>query len=447
MNNSAQGLSPKSNPKEPVLKDIERQTYDMSSYSFMTGAIGSLQTLKCIPVVAGDTWNIDLRGVARLSPLRRPLYMDVKVDLFGFYLPHKNIYTNWQDFVKAGPDEALTLGTDTMTGFSYCTGYPTYAAQAVPRWNVRGYMQIWNRYFRDPTNTTALTETYLSGLALNDPQLKYGLPCGFLKRNWNSTITPGVTSADYSLPLSGGEVNLYELDALKGRLRTETARDWFAIDRYADIMNYSWNTTVSTDSDPRPELIMKRSSWLSSMDVNGQDDATLGSTVSKSVGLVNMHIPPYFCREHGTIWIMALVRFPAVLQYESHYLMKKAEPTYSEITADPEMWRVTKPYIANANEYVASSGSVALGTTPYGQWYRELPHNVHIDYLTSAGHPFLDNTVVLASLAGTSGVNSTYYDSVFQSLQMKHWQTQCNIAASCKTFVPPAESSIFAGSR
>jgi hypothetical protein len=46
-----------------------RNAYDLSHFSFSLGAIGSLQTLSVVPIVAGDSMQLDLQGVFRLSPL------------------------------------------------------------------------------------------------------------------------------------------------------------------------------------------------------------------------------------------------------------------------------------------------------------------------------------------------------------------------------------------
>ena len=89
-----------------------RSVYDLSHFSMNVGQIGALQTLSTIPVVAGDTLDINLQGVFRLSPLRRNLYLDCMVDLFAFYVPHRHIYgDDWVDFVRQGTDETVTFGS------------------------------------------------------------------------------------------------------------------------------------------------------------------------------------------------------------------------------------------------------------------------------------------------------------------------------------------------
>jgi hypothetical protein len=359
-----------SRPQEVVTRDIERHQYDLSHWTMKTGQIGALQTLSCIPIVAGDTMSVNARCVFRLSPLRQNMYLDAVVDLFAFFVPHRHVYgSNWRDFLMAGLDEGVTLGVDTFTGTNrlQCCGYSFGAAAVVPRWVTYGYLKIWNRYFADPTvpgDQKAMT--YLTTLTYPDPILDCGLPVCHLKRSWNTGVPSNLTSADYSLPLSGGEVNLYELDSLKGRLQTEQARDWYAISRYQDILKYTWDSTVNIDADERPELIMRSTQWLSGYDVDGTDDATLGRYTGKSAGVMELSFPDKFFPEHGALWLMAVVRFPAVAYYERGYLPNISEPTYKQIAGDPMVIAKEPPITLMVADQFYTATSLDLGYGSYG---------------------------------------------------------------------------------
>ena len=100
--------------------------YDLGHYSFQAGAIGGLMTCSMIPIVAGDRMEIDWTGIWRLSPLRRQLTVDAKVDLFAFYIPYRHIYgDDWINFIKEGLDEAVTFtGVSLPTGENPVYGFP-----------------------------------------------------------------------------------------------------------------------------------------------------------------------------------------------------------------------------------------------------------------------------------------------------------------------------------
>ena len=131
---------------------MKRYVYDLSHYSFMAGEVNRLQTLSCIPVVAGDSLGISVNGIMRFSPLRRDLVMDARLDLFAFFVPHRHIYdTLWTEYIKEGHAEDVALTTDSIatTAPLRCVGYNSVSG-TVPRWITRGYLQIWERYFRHP---------------------------------------------------------------------------------------------------------------------------------------------------------------------------------------------------------------------------------------------------------------------------------------------------------
>jgi len=431
--------------QEIVTRDTERTEYDLSSWSMQCGALGSLTALKCMPVVAGDSIELDINSVIRLSPLRRQMYLDSLVDLFAFYIPHRHIYgSDWISYVKSGFDESVSLGVDTQPAVdAQCWGIKVNPSASVPRWISRGMVQIFNRYFRDPSYAAGeLAEDYFPNLSVASAHWNWGLPACHTKQLITATNDTTLSTADYRLALESSEVNLLSLDALKGRLQSEVSRDWFGL-RYRDIVNHTWGTTPNTDADQMPTLLGHSKNWLSGMDIAGTDDSTLGSWTSKSQGLFNLRVPYRFIPEHGAIWIMALVRFPYVHANETHYLATKAQPTYAEICGDPAVISRMAPVTLNANEVLIGSGSVDLGEIPHSQWYRTSPNFVNGFYSVVAGHPFL--TTNPSSRQDAIYIEHDDYDQSFQTYQLKHWNAQTHVGVTVRSFVPPPTRSIFAG--
>ena len=82
---------------------MDRNLFDKSSYSFVPGNIGQLQTIKAIPVIGGDSVSLDVQSIMRLSPLRRTLQVDAQVDYFMFFVPQRHMYgSDWVDMIKDG---------------------------------------------------------------------------------------------------------------------------------------------------------------------------------------------------------------------------------------------------------------------------------------------------------------------------------------------------------
>src|SRR5437899_12398292 len=79
----------------------ERMPHDLSHLGFLAGQICRLITISTTPVIAGDSFEMDAVGALRLSPLRGGLAIDSTVEIFTFYVPHRDVYGNqWIKFMK-----------------------------------------------------------------------------------------------------------------------------------------------------------------------------------------------------------------------------------------------------------------------------------------------------------------------------------------------------------
>ncbi len=421
---------------------MKRNTYDLTHFSFQCGEIGRLQTLTTIPVVAGDSLTIDLQGVFRLSPLRRNLTVDCMVDLFVFYVPFRHVYgQNWIDFIKQGVDEAITFSTVTISGAN-AIGYfgaPKFSG-TVPLWLTASYNRIWNRYFRVPSDAAAiLSDTALiTGQAGRD----FGQLCARPKVIWSTGIESTIDTSDHELDVTGSVLDILDLARVRARYRSEQTRDWFG-QRYNDLIKSVYGSGVNTDADERPTLIMRRTENMSGYDVDGTDDATLGSYSGKSAATLRMSVPRRYCPEHGTIWVQALLRFPTIHEEEIHFLFKKSQPTYLEIAGDPQIISHEEPIDADVADFFTSSSSQDLGTMPFGQHYRYHPSIVHNKYDALDGFTFSDT--VPASISDARYIKTQEFASAFQTTQLGQWQASCRIGVQKHTVVPGALTSVFAG--
>src|SRR2546428_10635916 len=70
----------------------ERMPHDLSHLGFLAGHVGRLITISTTPVIAGDSFDMDAVGALRLSPFRCGLPIDSTVDMFTFYVPHRDAY-------------------------------------------------------------------------------------------------------------------------------------------------------------------------------------------------------------------------------------------------------------------------------------------------------------------------------------------------------------------
>ena len=419
----------------------ERYLYDLSHWNMSLGAIGSLQTEKVIFTLPGDSIDIDWRSVNRLSPLRRAMSADAIVHKFAFWVPMRHIYPNWADFIKDGYDESVTLGTYSTSASTpiYSTGFPIPGGTTIPKWLIVPYMKVWNRFFKLPTDAD-YADDYL--LTASEQMRYYGLPCGHEKAIWNTGLTDTMSAADSQYTVSGSVVSLPDLELTEARLKTELIRDYTA-NRYREVLGRIWGTDVNIDADQRPSLLAHTKQWLSGYDVNATDSAGLGAYSGRALGQSLLKFPPKFFPEHGVILLLSLVRFPPLHPFVTNYLPTKSEPSYAEIAGDPEVIKRSPPVSSTIGDFQFGGGATGLGKIPFGNWFRSETSSIHYKYYDVGGHPFVNSPI--SAKSDVTYIASTVYDSVFDTGDLKHWNSQSYVQAFRRSFVPPAEQSIFAG--
>src|SRR5260221_523588 len=99
------------------------------------------------------------------------------------------------------------------------------------------------------------------------------------------------------------------LQAAYGNLHNDQERDCF-MERYHDGIS-SFGGKTSYDADNPPLLVMRSNLWASGYDVDGTDQTSLGQSSGRVQQTYKHSVPRFFVPEHGTMFTLALVRFPA----------------------------------------------------------------------------------------------------------------------------------------
>src|SRR5690606_39330997 len=69
-----------------------------------------------------------------------------------------------------------------------------------------------------------------------------------------------------------------------------------------------------------PLLVMRSNLWASGYDVDGTDQTSLGQFSGRVQQTYKHSVPRFFVPEHGTMFTLALVRFPPTATKEIQYL-------------------------------------------------------------------------------------------------------------------------------
>lgn len=76
-----------------------RNVFDLSHSVKTSTNTGYLVPVACIPVVPGDSFNLDAQVYCRLAPMVFPTMANVDVKLEAFYVPNRLTWPNWEKFI------------------------------------------------------------------------------------------------------------------------------------------------------------------------------------------------------------------------------------------------------------------------------------------------------------------------------------------------------------
>lgn len=147
---------------------MKRGKFSLSHYKLFTCDMGELVPCGLMEVLPGDTIQHATSALVRAAPLLSPVMHPVHVRIHHFFVPHRLIWTDWENFITGGPDglNASVFPTITIGGGSGAavgsladylgvpTGVNNIVVSALP---FRAYAAIWNDFFRDEDLQTKLT--------------------------------------------------------------------------------------------------------------------------------------------------------------------------------------------------------------------------------------------------------------------------------------------------
>jgi len=148
--------------------EIPRSSFDRSHGLKTTLDAGWLYPVFLDEALPGDTFNLKMHAIARLSTPIFPIMDNIYLDTFFFSVPNRLLWDNWEKFngSQDNPADSVDFTLPTITGtfgegtiYDYmglpiCPGVSTGTAQALP---LRAYNLIWNTWFRDENLQNSVT--------------------------------------------------------------------------------------------------------------------------------------------------------------------------------------------------------------------------------------------------------------------------------------------------
>src|SRR5262249_37931613 len=176
-------------------------------------------------------------------------------------------------------------------------------------------------------------------------------------------------------------------------------------------------------------------------DVDGTDQTALGQFSGGVQQTYKHSVLRFFVPEHGTMFTVALVRFPRTATIEIRYLNATGALTYTEIAAAP-VWYGSLPSCAICMKDVFRSGdSSKKFKIAEGQWYRYAPSYVSPAYHLLEGFPFIHDPPS-GDLQDRVLIRHHDYDQSFQSVQLLQWNSQVKFNVTVYRNLPTSRDSI-----
>jgi len=151
---------------------MKRSKFSLSHYKLLSADMGELVPCGLTEVLPGDTVQQATSLLVRVSPMVAPVMHPVHVKVHHWYVPHRLVMTDFENFITGGPtgtDATVWPTISSGGGFAVgsladylgCpTGVPALSVSALP---FRGYSLIWNENYRDQDLQTALTVSKAAG--------------------------------------------------------------------------------------------------------------------------------------------------------------------------------------------------------------------------------------------------------------------------------------------
>lgn len=140
---------------------MKRAKHSLSHYKLLTCDMGQLIPIGCVEALPGDTIQHSTSLFIRVSPMMAPVMHPVQVRVHHFFVPHRLIWTQFEDFITGGSDglgngAVFPTNSGTVTpaigsvwdylGVPTGSLLPIGALSLLP---IRGYNEIYNEFYRD----------------------------------------------------------------------------------------------------------------------------------------------------------------------------------------------------------------------------------------------------------------------------------------------------------
>lgn len=154
---------------------MKRSKHSLSNYKLLSCDMGELIPCGITEVLPGDTIQHATSTLLRCSPLVAPVMHPVRVRIHHWFVPHRLVWQDWEDFITGGPDGMDSSVFPTIrfpnTGGAAVGSLADYLGVPPGVQNIevsalpfRAYALIYNEWYRDQDLMQAVPVSDASGL-------------------------------------------------------------------------------------------------------------------------------------------------------------------------------------------------------------------------------------------------------------------------------------------
>lgn len=151
---------------------MKRSKFSLSYYRLFSCDMGELVPIGLTEVLPGDSVQHATSLLTRVSPLNAPVMHPVHVRIHHWFVPHRLVWEDWENFITGGPDgmdasvfPTITFDSGVAVGslgdyLGVPTGINNIEVSALP---FRAYALIFNEWYRDQDLVSKLAIDLTSG--------------------------------------------------------------------------------------------------------------------------------------------------------------------------------------------------------------------------------------------------------------------------------------------
>lgn len=149
---------------------MKRSKFNLSHYHLSTFDMGQLIPIGLTEVLPGDTFQHAVSAFLRAMPLATPPMHNVSARIHHWFVPHRVVFPEFENFITGGPDgndstvfPTIDVSAVAEKSLADHLGVPTGYTGAVSALPFRVYAKVWNENYRDQDLQTPLAISTAAG--------------------------------------------------------------------------------------------------------------------------------------------------------------------------------------------------------------------------------------------------------------------------------------------